>query len=116
MKEAINGIITLFREEKNAKIHAFCTIAVIWSGNLLNFSSVDWLWISLAIAGVWTSELFNSALERIVDLASPEVNPLAKKAKDFAAAAVLVMSIWAIVVFFLVAIPNLWIILNFGKI
>ena len=115
MKEAINGIITLFREEKNAKIHTLSTIGVILVGNYLNFSAIDWLWITLAIAGVWTAELFNSALERLVDLASPDQHPLAKKAKDFAAGAVLVMSIWAVIVFLLVAIPNLWIFLSFGR-
>lgn len=114
MKHAWNGIITLLKEEKNARTHAFCTFAVILVGNFLSFSPTDWLWISLAIAGVWTAELINSALERIVDLASPEHHPLAKKAKDFAAGAVLVMAIWSIVVFLLIAIPNLWMILNFG--
>jgi len=115
MKNAWNGILTLWREEKNAKIHALSTIGVILVGNYLNFSAIDWLWITLAIAGVWTAELFNSALERLVDLASPEQHPLAKKAKDFAAGAVLVMSIWAVIVFLLVAIPNLWIFLSFGR-
>lgn len=115
MKNAWNGILTLWREEKNAKIHALSTISVILVGNYLNFSAIDWLWITLAIAGVWTAELFNSALERLVDLASPEQHPLAKKAKDFAAGAVLVMSIWAVIVFLLVAIPNLWIFLSFGR-
>jgi diacylglycerol kinase len=115
MKNAWNGILTLLKEEKNAKIHAFSTIAVAIVGNYLNFSATDWLWITLAIAGVWTAELFNSALERIVDLASPEQHPLAKKAKDFAAGAVLVMSIWSVIVFLLVSIPNLFMLLSFGR-
>ncbi|MEY2792120.1 MAG: hypothetical protein RJA76_112 [Bacteroidota bacterium] len=115
MKNAWNGILTLLKEEKNARIHAFSTLAVILLGNFLHFTSVDWLWITLAIAGVWTAELFNSALERIVDLASPELNPLAKKAKDFAAGAVLVMALWALIVFLLIAIPNLLIFISFGN-
>ncbi len=115
MEHAWNGIITLLKEEKNARIHAFSTIAVILIGFYLHFSSFDWLWITLAIAGVWTAELINSALERLVDLASPDQHPLAKKAKDFAAGAVLVMSIWAIIVFLLIAIPNFWILLSFGN-
>lgn len=115
MKHAWNGILTLLKEERNAKIHAFSTIAVIIVGYYLNFSAIDWLWITLAIAAVWTAELFNSALERIVDIVSPELNPLAKKAKDFAAAAVFVMSIWAVIVFLLIAIPNFWIFLSFGN-
>ncbi len=115
MKNAWNGILTLLREEKNAKIHAFCTIAVILVGNYLNFTAHDWLWITLAIAAVWTAELMNSALERLVDIASPAINPLAKKAKDFAAGAVLVMSLWAVIVFILIAIPNFLLLISFGR-
>lgn len=115
MKNAWNGILTLFREEKNARIHAFCTIAVIIVGNYLHFSANDWLWITFAIAAVWTAELLNSALERLIDIASPDIHPLAKKAKDFAAGAVLVMSMWAVIVFILIAVPNLFILISFGS-
>jgi diacylglycerol kinase len=53
------------------------------------------------------AELFNSALERITDLVSPEQNELAKKAKDYAAGAVLMVAIWAIIVFLIIALPRL---------
>ena len=107
MAIAWSGIIQLIKAENNAKIHLISTIFVIIVGLKLDFISVEWLWISLAIAGVWVAELINSALEKIIDLVSPDQHPLAKKAKDYAAGAVLVMAIWAIVVFCIVSFPHL---------
>lgn len=104
---AWSGITQLIKEENNAKIHLISTILVIAIGLKLDFISVEWLWISLAIAGVWVAELINSSLEKLTDLVSPENHPLAKKAKDFAAGAVLVMVIWAIIVFSIVSFPHL---------
>ncbi len=104
---AWSGIIQLIKEENNAKIHLISTLLVIIIGLKLDFISIEWLWISLAIAGVWVAELINSSLEKLTDLVSPEQHPLAKKAKDFAAGAVLVMVIWAIVVFSIVSFPHL---------
>jgi diacylglycerol kinase len=59
------------------------------------------------VAGVWVAELLNTSLERITDLVSPEQSELAKKAKDYAAGAVLMMAIWAIIVFLIIALPRL---------
>jgi diacylglycerol kinase len=95
------------KEENNAKIHLISTILVLIFGVKFNFTTQEWLWISLAIAGVWVAELINSALEKIVDLVSPQHHPLAKKAKDYAAGAVLVLVIWAIFVFCLVSFPHI---------
>jgi diacylglycerol kinase len=104
---AWSGIIQLIKEENNAKIHLISTILVIIIGLKLDFLTIEWLWISMAIAGVWVAELINSALEKITDLVSPEHHPLAKKAKDYAAGAVLVLVIWAILVFCLISFPHL---------
>ncbi|RXK52606.1 diacylglycerol kinase family protein [Aquirufa rosea] len=112
---AWSGIISLIKEENNAKIHAASTILVIIVGLNIGFMAIEWLWISLAIAGVWVAELFNSALEKITDLVAPEYHPLAKKAKDFAAGAVLVMAIWAAFVFCLISFPHLWMRLVFSN-
>lgn len=104
---AWSGIMQLIKEENNAKIHLVSTILVILVGLKLNFSTNEWLWISLAIAGVWVAELINSALEKITDLVAPEFHPFAKKAKDYAAGAVLVLVIWAIIIFCLISFPHL---------
>jgi len=112
---AFDGIIDLVKSENNAKIHLISTIVVIIVGFKLQFLAIEWLWISLAIAGVWVAELINTAIEKLTDLVSPEINPIAKKVKDYAAGAVLVMAIWAIFVFCLISFPHLWMWLAFSR-
>jgi len=112
---AFDGIIDLIKSENNAKIHLISTIVVIIVGLKLQFLAIEWLWISLAIAGVWVAELINTAIEKLTDLISPEQNPNAKKIKDYAAGAVLVMAIWAIFVFCLISLPHLWMWLAFSR-
>ena len=112
---AFDGIIDLIKNENNAKIHLISTIAVIIVGFKLQFLAIEWLWISLAIAGVWVAELINTSIEKLTDLISPEQNPIAKKVKDYAAGAVLVMAIWAIFVFCLISFPHLWMWLAFSR-
>ena len=115
MGVAFDGIIDLIKSENNAKVHLVSTIVVIIVGFKLQFLAIEWLWISLAIAGVWVAELINSAIEKLTDLVSPEINPIAKKVKDYAAGAVLVMAIWAIFVFCLISLPHLWMWLAFSR-
>lgn len=112
---AVDGIVDLVKRENNAKIHVISTLLVILVGLRLEFLAIEWLWISLAVAGVWVAELINSALEKLVDLVSPEEHPLAKKVKDYAAGAVLVMAIWAVFVFCLISLPHIWIWLAFSR-
>ena len=107
LKHAINGLVELIKNERNARFHLVSTAVVIYVGWKVGFEASEWLWISLAVAGVWVAELLNTSLERITDLVSPEQHELAKKAKDYAAGAVLVMAIWAIIVFLLVAVPRI---------
>jgi diacylglycerol kinase len=107
LKHAINGLVELIKNERNARFHLVSTAVVIYVGWKVGFEPAEWLWISLAVAGVWVAELLNTSLERITDLVSPEQSELAKKAKDYAAGAVLVMAIWAIIVFILVAVPRI---------
>ena len=112
---AVDGIWDLVKRENNAKIHVISTLLVILVGLRLDFLAIEWLWISLAVAGVWVAELINSALEKLVDLVSPEEHPLAKKVKDYAAGAVLVMAIWAVFVFCLISLPHVWMWLAFSR-
>jgi diacylglycerol kinase len=112
---AFDGLIDLVKSENNAKIHLISTIIVVIVGLKLQFLAIEWLWISLAIAGVWVAELINTAIEKLTDLVSPEINPIAKKVKDYAAGAVLVMAIWAIFVFCLISFPHLWMWLAFSR-
>lgn len=93
--------------ENNARIHLLASIVVISAGIYVELSAYEWLWIALAIALVWILEAINTAIEALVDLASPDFHPLAGKAKDIAAAAVLIASIFAVIVGIIIFFPKL---------
>jgi len=95
---AFRGLKVLLQSQQNARIHALATVLVVVAGAILRLSSVEWGLVALAIAGVWAAEAINTAIEALVDLTSPEHHPLAAKAKDVAAGAVLAAAIGSAVV------------------
>ena len=97
-RHAIAGLRSLVAEEHNARVHLAATLAVIVAAAVLEVSRVEAGLLALAIGGVWTAELLNTAIEAVVDLVSPDRHPLAKTAKDAGAAAVLVASVAAVVI------------------
>ena len=106
-KYAIEGFVSSFKTERNMKIHILAMALVIMLGVYLKLSIIEWCFITLAITLVIGAELFNTAIETIVDMVSPEKNPKAKLAKDIAAAAVLAFAIGAAVVGLIVFIPKI---------
>ena len=107
-RHAFAGCCHLLRSQQNAWIHACATVAVVLLGLWLGLSPLEWAVIVLTIGLVWMAEFVNTALEAVVDLASPDLHPLAKIGKDVAAAAVLVGAVTAVVVGLLVLGPPLW--------
>ena len=105
-KYAIEGIISSFKTERNMKIHVLAMIVVIALGLFFKLNKVEWCFIIIAIASVISAELFNTAIETVVDIVSPERNPKAKLAKDIAAGAVLVVAICAAIIGFIVFGPK----------
>ena len=105
---AFEGWWYVVRTQKNAWIHAVVSIAVVLLGLWLQILARDWAVIILAIAMVWAAEFFNTALEAIVDLASPQRNHLAKIGKDVGAAAVLIAAGAAVLIGLLILGPPLW--------
>ena len=105
---AYHGWWYVVRTQRNAWIHAFFTVAVVAVAFWLRLSLRDWAVLFLAIALVWTAEFINTALEAVVDLASPEQHPLAKVGKDVGAAAVLLAAVASILVGLLIMGPSLW--------
>lgn len=97
-----NGILLLVGTQANARLHLLATFVVILAGFHFEVSLSDWALLVLAMASVWVSEAMNTAVELVVDLCSPDYHHLAGKAKDVAAGAVLIASIFAVVVGFLV--------------
>lgn len=103
---ALRGVGCMLASQQNAWIHAAATVAVVAVGLLVGLTSSEWCWIVLAIVSVWTAEALNTALEFLTDLASPQFHPLAGKAKDVAAGAVLISAIGAVVIGALVFSPK----------
>jgi diacylglycerol kinase len=97
----------MLRTQRNAWIHAVISTAVFVLGLWLGLGRLEWAIIILTVALVWMAEFVNTALEAVVDLASPDLHPLAKVGKDVAAAAVLVGASTAVVVGLLVLGPPL---------
>ena len=98
----------MLRTQHNAWIHASATVGVTLMGLWLGLNVVEWAVIVLVIGLVWMAEFVNTALEAVVDLASPDLHPLAKVGKDVAAAAVLVGAVTSVIVGLLILGPHLW--------
>ncbi|MCR5295118.1 MAG: diacylglycerol kinase family protein [Lachnospiraceae bacterium] len=109
---AFEGIRDTFRSERNIKIHGLFMIAVVICGFLFRISLTEWFFCLVLFGLVTSLELVNTAIEAAVDLATEEKKPLAKKAKDAAAGAVLVSAIFAAVIGLFIFVPKLFHILN----
>jgi len=104
---AFQGWLYVLRTQPNAWIHAFITVVVLVLAFWLDISRQEWAILILTFMAVWIAEFLNTAIEGIVDLASPEFHPLAKIAKDVAAAAVLVGALGAVFIGLLILGPPL---------
>ncbi len=105
---AFAGCIYMLRTQRNAWIHTCATVAVTALGLWLGLSRLEWAALVLVIGLVWMAEFVNTALEALVDLACPDLHPLAKAGKDVAAAAVLVGAVTSVIVGLLILGPPLW--------
>ena len=109
---AFEGIRTLLRDEHNSRIHLCAMIAVIAAGLLLGLTPAEWCIVALCCGIVIAAEAMNSAIEAIADLVSPERHPLVKKAKDVAAAGVLVSAMAAAAAGLIIFIPKIILLFN----
>lgn len=107
-KYAFEGIFTSIKTERNLIIHTVIMTLVIIFGLIFKINKYEWFTCIILFIVVISSELFNTALELVVDLASPKINPLAKKAKDVAAGAVLITAIGAAIIGLWIFIPKIF--------
>ncbi len=103
---AFQGLVDLFKTQPNARIHAASALLVICAGVYFHLSRLEWAAIFGCIALVLSLEAVNTALEYLTDLVSPDHHPLAGKAKDVAAAAVLLAAIGAVLVGLNIFLPK----------
>ena len=98
----------MLKTQQNAWIHSLFATVVILVGLWVGLKPFDWAVIVLTIAMVFTAEFINTAIEAVVDLASPVHHPLAKVGKDVGAGAVLIAALAGVVIGLLIIGPPLW--------
>lgn len=106
-KYAINGLYYAFKTQTNMQIHIVAMICVIIAGFYFQVSTVEWLFLTLAITLVLISEMVNTAIEETVNFIAPTYNTKAGIIKDVAAAFVLLSAIFAIIIGAIIFIPKL---------
>jgi len=103
---ALKGIKAVVAKEANMKIHLLIAILVILCGMFFGISVSEWLICLVCFALVITAEMFNTALEQLVDMVSPGKNKAAGRVKDIAAGAVLVSAVFAAIAGLIIFIPK----------
>jgi len=105
---AFRGCWYVLRTQRNAWIHVVIAAIIVVLSFWLHLDALQWAMIILATAMVFTAEFLNTAIEAVVDLASPKKHPLAKVGKDVGAGAVLIAAVAAVLMGALVLGPPLW--------
>jgi diacylglycerol kinase len=105
---AFSGIGALLQSEHNARIHIFILILVIVAGIILRISSLEWIVILFASGLVLVSESFNTAVEYLSDVVSPDYNEKIKRVKDIAAAGVLIAAVISVIIGIIVFLPKIY--------
>lgn len=106
-KYAIQGIREGMRSEENFKFDLVVALLVIISGFVYQLTTIEWSLVILCIVAVLAAELINSSIEKIVDWVSPEIHPEAKRIKDMAAGAVLIVAVGAAIIGMIIFLPKI---------
>jgi len=112
MYYAVTGLYQSFKRETHMQIHTVSAVLVIIAGFYFNITRVEWIAVSGCIALVTITEIINTALEKICDLISLEINPEIKYIKDISAAAVLLASIFSVIVGLIIFLPRVFLLFH----
>ena len=104
---AFNGIRRMIAQEQNGKIHLLAIFIVTVAGFYFHLSASEWIAIVIVSGGVLAAEAFNTSIEALSDTISPDFNKNIKQVKDFAAGAVLVVTLTSIIVGLLIFLPKI---------
>ena len=99
------GIVAACKEQ-NFKSHILSAVIVLIAGYFTGLTRIEWFIVLILIALMFALEMMNTAIERVVDLASPNIHPLAKQAKDIAAGSVLVFAVFSAIIGLLIFLPK----------
>lgn len=106
-KYAIEGIKKAFKAERNLKVHTLAMFLIVIFGFILKLAIWEWVTCIILFGLVIGAELFNTSIEEVVNLLSPEIKPHAKYAKDIAAGSVLVFAIISAVIGIIIFLPKI---------
>ena len=109
---ALDGINYVSSHERNFKIEILFAIMVTIASFLLKVSLIEWSILMLVISLVLALEMINTSIERCVDLVTQDYKELAKIAKDVSAGAVLVVSIFSIIIGIVIFLPKIILLLS----
>ena len=101
------GIASAAAKERNMQIHICISVIVLVAGFAFSITKAEWIAVLLAIGGMISLEMMNTAIERTVDMYTKEFHPLAKQAKDIAAGAVLIFAIISVVIGLIIFLPRI---------
>ena len=104
---ALAGWLYMLRFQKNTRIMSVASIIIFGVAFWLQVDFTSWAILILTITAVWMAEFLNAAVEAVVNLATSEFHPMAKVAKDAAAAAVLLGAVASVLVGLLILGPPL---------
>jgi undecaprenol kinase len=106
-RNALFGIGHVLKRHKNFQIMSVISVIVLLLGSLLDLSMIEWFFILWSITTVLILEMVNTAVEHVIDLIHKKKNIYAKLAKDIAAGAVLLSSLWAAIIGFAIFLPKI---------
>ncbi|MFN4811351.1 MAG: diacylglycerol kinase family protein [Bacteroidota bacterium] len=104
---AFEGVMYFIKHEAQALIHLIAIVAVIGAGYWFNISLTEWIAVIFAIGIVVSAEMLNTAIEKLTDMVSPQINEQAKIVKDLAAGAVLIASLTAFIIGLIIFLPKI---------
>lgn len=104
-KVALTGIHVAYQEEKNSRFDLVMAFLVIIMGFVFHVQYLEWCLLLLCIGMVLTAEMFNTAIENVVDMICMDYHPMAKKVKDIASGAVLIICIVSAIIGLAIFVP-----------
>ena len=111
-KYAFEGLFTSFKTERNMKIHVLIMFIVILMGIFFKINRLEWIICIFCFAIVIAGELFNTAIETVVDIVMPCKNEKAKIAKDISAGSVLILAIGSAIIGLIIFIPRIMLLIS----
>ncbi|MDB5030069.1 diacylglycerol kinase family protein [Mucilaginibacter sp.] len=109
---AFNGLGYAAKTQLNFRVHLVASILAVFMGYALHIAVNEWQWVIFCIALVLMAELFNTALEFLTDLVSPEYNKIAGYVKDVSAGAVVIAALFALITGIIIFLPKLLLLIH----